>query len=127
MPTPRSAWIPVDLGLGMDNADIANGDVVVVARPACHAGTIREVWVVADALPTAGTVAFAKGSTNILSDTNVNLASLTADTAAAQTLSTNAQALRVAETDMLKATWTFTTIGSGDGFGAIVWVEPDEL
>ena len=121
-------WYKVNLSLGMDNADLANADAVIVAGICPLPGTIKQVWVGGIVLPTAGTCALAKGSTNILTATNVNLASgISVGVAASQTLAAGAGALRVAAGNMLTATWTFGTIGTGDGFAAEVWIEPDEF
>ena len=120
-------WYKVELSLRMDNADIADEDAVIVAGNVPFAGKIKEAWCGAAVLPTTATLALAKGSTNILTDATVDVAALTAGTAAKQTLAAGVASLRVAAGDMLTATWTFTVIGPGDGFAAQVWIEPDEF
>lgn len=122
MPGPRSSWIPLSLGY----SGTATGYVeAAVPVP----GVIKEVWVGSNVLMTAGNVAVAKGSANILSAPSVNLAAsggdVTAGTAASQTLATASTTQRVAAGDILKATWTVTTAGSFVCGSCIVWVEPD--
>lgn len=126
MPSLRSAWEPFDLGCRA--AAYSNGDTVKVQVPVPFAGTIKEVWVGALTTVTTGggIVALAKGSTNILSASNVDLQSgLTAGTAALQTLAANGQTLKVAAGDILSALWTLTTVGSFDGGACRVYIEPD--
>jgi len=129
MPSLRSAWVPFDLGVKMDNADITDADVVIVCVPLPFAGTIKEIWFVADVLPTAATVTVEKAvgavDVSVLAATHVPNTDLTANVAAKVTVSTDKTALKFAAGDMLRATWTFTTIASGDGFGCWVMVEPD--
>ena len=130
MTTPRSGWVPFDLSCHMDiSADIANGDVVICCAPLPFAGTVKEIWAVADILPTSGTLTVQKAvgtvDASLLAATLTINTGLTANVAAKLTLATTPVDLRVAATNMLRATWTFTTIGSGEGFGCTVWVEPD--
>ena len=79
-------WYKVELSLRMDNADIADEDAVIVAGNVPFAGTIKQAWCGAAVLPTTATLALAKGSTNILTDTTVDVVAPTAGTAASQTL-----------------------------------------
>ena len=129
MPTINSAWIYVDLGITVQATDV--GAVVRVA-PAPVAGTIKKVIVGMNTLLTTGggTLAVAKGSTNILSSTTYSLASaaspdLVAATPEEATLSASATALKVAALDQLKATWTLTTATIGYGGTCVVVIEPD--
>ena len=129
MPSLRSAWVAFDLGCKMDNADIADGDVNTICVPMPFAGTIKEVWVTADILPTTATLTIEKAvgavDVSVLLATCAPQTDLTANVAASVALATNKKTLKVAAGDMLRATWTFTTIATGDGFGCLVMVEPD--
>jgi hypothetical protein len=118
MPTPRSAWVWIDLGPKMDFVEIANADTVLITAPIPVAGTIKECWIVGDVLPTAGTLVVSKAVGAV--DATV-VASVALQTA----LSTSNAILKVDAGNMLRALWTFGTIGSGDGFGCLVAVEPD--
>lgn len=124
MPGPLSTWVAYDLSLPA----AATGYKEAVVRAA---GTVKEVWVGSNVLMTAGNVAVAKGSTNLLAETNVDLAASGGDVAAgvgeAITLATGNAALRVAAGDILKATWTVTTAGNFVAGSCIVWVEPDGI
>ena len=129
MPTIQSGWIWVDLGCKHDtSAEIANADVVIVTVPVPVAGTVKAIKLVADILPTSATVVVSKAvgttDTNLAASVTINSA-LTANVAYDVTVYTNAQTMHVSATDMLRATWTFTTIGSGEGFGCLVAIEPD--
>ena len=44
-------WYKVNLSLGMDNADLADGDVVIVTGICPFPGRIKQVWVGALVLP----------------------------------------------------------------------------
>lgn len=124
MPTLRSSWVYVDLS---PTISVANNDRLVV-KPVPVAGTVKEVWVSVNTAVTTGggLVAVAKGSTNLLSATNVDLqADLSAATPSSRTLTTNTASLKVATTDVLKATWTLTTIASTNSVGCLVAIEPD--
>ena len=119
MPSLRSSWIPLDLGL--QGATTAVKEVAVPV-----AGVVKEVWVGAQVLATTGTCAVAKGTINLLTATNVNLASdIAAGVAASQTLATAATTLRVAAGNIIVATWTINTAGSFTGGACLVWIEPD--
>ena len=129
MPTIQSGWIWVDLGPKHDtSAEIANADVVIVRAPVPVAGTVKTIKLCADILPTTATVAISKAvatvDTALAGTVTINTA-LTANVAYSVTVYTNAQSMHVGATDMLRAIWTFTTIGSGDGFGCLVAIEPD--
>lgn len=124
MPSPKSAWVPVDLS---PSIAVANTNVLV-AKPAPMSGIVREVWVgINTALTTGGgVVAVARGSDNLLSATNVDLQSgVTAAAPAKQTLTTNAASKRVAAGDLLKATWTLTTAAITNAASCLVLIEPD--
>lgn len=130
MPTGYSSWIWLDLGIRGDEADLADNDVVVTGAICPVPGTVKEVWVGTNVLPTAGTLAVARSAStavNLLSAASVNLATgLTAHVGAKQTLA-EAGALRVAAGNLIKATWTLTDITAGDDaiFGCLVGIEPD--
>ncbi len=124
MPGLRTSWIALDLGYSGTTTGYREAAVPVN-------GTIMEAWAGSNVLPTAGTLAVAKGSTNILASTNINLASsggnLTAGVASSLALATANSARRVSAGDVLKATWTITTAGSFVGGSCIVFVEPDAI
>lgn len=122
MPTPRSGWLLLALGLQGASSAVRNAAVPC-------AGTVKEIWVGAQVLMTTGNVAVAKGAINLLSATNVSLAAsggdVSAGVAASQTLATAATTKRVAAGDILVATWTVTTAGSFVGGACSVLIEPD--
>jgi hypothetical protein len=128
MPTIQSAWYPLDLGVKMDDAELGNADVVIVCQPVPLAGIIKEIWLCADVLPTSATVAVAKaeGTVDTAVATTVTInTGLTANVGSKMTLDTNPKVVHVDAGNMIRTTWTFTTIGSGTGFGALMWIEPD--
>ncbi len=130
MPTIQSGWIWVDLGPKHDtSAEIANADVVIVTAPVPVAGVVKAIKLCADILPTSATVAISKAvgatDTALAATVTINTA-LTANVAYDATVYTNRETMHVSATDMLRATWTFTTIGSGDGYGCLVALEPDQ-
>lgn len=131
MPTPRSRWIAIDLSPKMDNAEFGDGDAVQVTYPVPVNGVIQEAWYAVGAMFNAGNLQLHKfissaSSVNLLSTVNVLISSnaISANTGQAITLTTNRQHLKVAPGQVLKAIWTFTTVGSGDGPSCVVWVEP---
>lgn len=133
MPSPRGNWYAIDLSYKGDQADIANGDVMVVGGIVPFAGVVKEVWVGQTILPTAGTIAVTKQASTpvtLVSGATVDLTSttiFTTHTAAQQTLSTSGAALAVAAGNILTATWTMTTItvaGADDLYTCVVLVEP---
>lgn len=130
MPTPRGAWYPLDLSIKADEADLANGEVVVVSGIVPTAGTVVEIWVGLSILPTTATLAVAKGGVTLLSAATTNLASsavYTVHTASQMTLASGG-VKKVAAGDMITATWTLTSItvaGADDLFLCTVLVEPD--
>ena len=128
MPTINSAWVYVDLS---PKIAVANTNEII-AKPAGVAGTIKQIWIGINTVLTTGggIVAVAKGSTNVLSSPTYNLgAAATPDLVAATpelaTLAANANSLKVAATDWLKATWTLTTAAITNAAACIVVVEPD--
>lgn len=126
MPTPRSAWVYLDLGTTIDVAD--TNKIVIAAAPV--AGTIKEVWIGINTLLTTsgGTLAIAKGSANVLSSTTYNIAAggdLTAATPESATLTTAGSTLKVAAGDQFKATYVLTTAAVGNAATVIVAIEPD--
>lgn len=128
MPTPRSSWVWVDLS---PTIAVANNDRLV-AKPVPCAGTIKEIWLSINTLLTTGggVVAIAKNAVNVLSATNVNIGSaaapdVTAATPLSCTLTTQKTSLRVSTSDMLKATWTLTTLASTNSVACLVAIEPD--
>lgn len=126
MPTPRSAWVYLDLGTTIDVAD--KNKIEIAAAPV--AGTIKEVWIGINTLLTTsgGTLAIAKGSANVLSSTTYNIAAggdLTAATPESATLTTAGSTLKVAAGDQFKATYVLTTAASGNAATVIVAIEPD--
>lgn len=135
MPTPRGAWYALDLSIKQDEADLANGEVVVVSGICPRAGKVKEVWIGESILPTTGTVAVAKQNSGtavtLLGSATANLASstaFTAHTAASQTLTSSTESLSVAAGDILTATWTLTSItvaGADDIFCCTVMIEPN--
>jgi hypothetical protein len=118
MPSPRNTWIPIDLS--MQGASTINME----AAPGV-AGVIRQVTAGTNVIPTAGTLALAKGTVNILKDTNQDLAALTAGTAKDLELASAVETLRIKATDVLKAVWTITTAGSYVAGACTIWIEPD--
>lgn len=117
-----------DLGIKMTANDESNGDVVTVTVAPGFAGTVVGIRVIMPVLPTAATLAIAKGTTNLLTATNLDLAAdIVAATVKTATLSTSNLALKFAATDYFSATWTLTTVGSMTGAGCTVIVEPDEF
>jgi hypothetical protein len=122
MPSPRNTWVPVSLGLQGASTAAREGT-------AGMSGVIKQITAGTAVLPTAGTLALAKVagsvSTNVLKETNEDLAALTAGVAKNLTLAEANETLRVKATDILKATWTVTTAGSFVGGSCVVWIEPD--
>ena len=118
MTVPKKHWIAVDLSF----SGTTTGKIEAVAGVA---GRVVLVVCGTNVKPTTGTLALAKGTTNILSATNVNLASLTNGTAAEQTISTVTKNITVAATDVFKATWTLTSAGSFVAGACKVYIEPD--
>ncbi len=128
MPSQKSTWRWIDLS---PQVAVANTNVLV-EKPVPFAGVIKEAWLVINTILTTGggVAALAKSSTNILSATNVNLGShttpdVTAATPKSLTLSTSTMDLKVATTDVLKATFTLTTAAITNAIGCLVAIEPD--
>ena len=95
-----------------------------------EAGTIKAIWAGVDTPPTTGTLALARlrvaGSVNLLTATNLNLATgLSAGVAASLTLSASALNLHLEAGDIVSATWTWTTAGSATFAGCTLIFEPD--
>lgn len=133
MPTPRSAWIAVDLSPKMDNVEFGNGDNVQVTFPVSMSGFVRSAWYAVGAMFDGGNLQLHKfvasaASVNLLSAVNVSISSnaISANTIKPVPLTTNQRQLKVEPGNVLKAIWTFTTVGSGDGPSCIVWIEPSE-
>lgn len=129
MPTPFGARIYFDLGVRCDEADLADNDVVVTGVVMPVAGTVKAIYVGASVLPTTGTLAVAKSATtavNLLSAATVDLAALTANVGASQTLATVPASLEVVAGDIIKATWTLTDITVTDDavLACTVAIEP---
>lgn len=127
MPTSKSAWRWVDLGLKMDNAEFADADSMVVSVPVPveQYGKIMAARLSCATLPTNATVALAKsGGVNFVTVASKDCASLTTGTAFAFTILTNQNTVTVRSVDTLTATWTLTSKGAGDGYGLLVAVEP---
>jgi hypothetical protein len=130
MATPYSAHYLLDLGIKCDEADLADGDVVVIGAICPYAGIIKAVWAGIRVAPTTATLAVAKSAStnvNVLAAATVNVATLVAHTAASQTLATTGTSLRVAAGNMLVATWTLTDLTATDdaGYSCTVVIEPD--
>lgn len=129
-PGSKDTWHWFDLGIKQDEADLADGDVVVVGVPMPFAGTVKEIWVGTNTLPTDGTVSFQKQATTdvALLDATLTLQTgLTAYVGAKQTLTTSLEARRFSAGNIISATWTLTDITDTDDavFGALVGVEFD--
>jgi hypothetical protein len=126
MPSPNSGRIYMDLGIKTDNADIGNGEVIIVTRPVAADCVVKSIYLCEDVKASAGTIAVqvARGTvdTSLLTASTYNLATPTANIGTSLVLAT-APTLELKAGDMLRAVWTFTTIGSGDGFGCIVEAE----
>jgi hypothetical protein len=123
MPTLNSSWVYVDLSPTIGIADHA----YLITKPVPVEGTVKQVWLSINTVlaAAAGVVAISKNAVNLLSATNVDLATgLTGGVAASQTLSTTAASLKVLTTDTLKATWTLTTVAVTDSMGCLVAIEP---
>lgn len=128
MPTPQSAWVWVDLS---PTVTVANNDRLV-AKPAPVAGTIKKCIIGINTRVTTGggVVLVSKNSVNILSAANQEIASAAAASLADATpaeiaLTTQATSLKVSVGDMLKATWTLTTVASTNAVCCLVAIEPD--
>lgn len=133
MPTPRSRWVAIDLSPKMDNAEYGNGDVVHVTWPIPWDGIIQEAWYAVGDMFDGGHLQLHKfvssaSSVNLLTTANVSISSnvISANTASMLTLSANTQQRRVAPGQVLKAIWTITSVGTGDGLSCVVWVEPSQ-
>jgi hypothetical protein len=129
MATPYSAHYLLDLGIKCDEADLANGDVVVIGAICPYAGVIKAVWVGTRVKPTTATLAVAKSAStnvNVLTASTVDINALTAHVAASQTLATTATSLEVAAGDMLVGTWTLASITASNdsGYACTVVIEP---
>lgn len=125
MPSPKGAWVYVDLSPDMAVAN--QSEIVLKAAPV--SGVIKQVRVAINTLLTTGggTLALAKGGVNILSATSVDLqADLVAATSETETLTTTDQDLKVTEGDMLKATWTLTTNAVTNAAFCVVAIEPSD-
>jgi len=127
MPSPNTGRLYFDLGMKVDNADIANGDVWKIFVPVPVDCVVKSIYLCEDIKASAGTLAvqLARGAvdTSLLTAATYNLATPTANIGTALVLAT-APHLNLKAGDSLRAVWTFTTIGTGDGFGCIVEVEP---
>lgn len=126
MPTPRSAWLWLDLSPDMA---VANTDELVIAAVPV-AGTIKSVSICINTLLGAGggTLAIAKGSANILSSATYNIGAtdLVAATPEFATLTTAGSTLKVAAGDLIKATWVLTTCAVTNAAQVLVAIEPAE-
>lgn len=125
MPTPRSAWVYLDLGTVIETAN--KNKIVVAVSPV--AGTVKEVWIGINTLLTTsgGTLAIAKGSANVLSSATYNIGAggdLVAATPESATLTTAGSSLKVAAGDQFKATYVLTTAASGNAATVVVAIEP---
>jgi hypothetical protein len=126
MPTPRSAWIWLDLS---PDIAVANTDEIII-KAVPVAGTIKSVSIAINTLLGAGggTLALAKGAANVLSSATYNIGAtdLVAATPEFATLTTAGSTLKVAAGDLLKATWTMTTAAVTNAASLLVAIEPDE-
>lgn len=125
MPSPKGAWKYVDLSPDMA---VANQSEIVIKAAPCD-GVIKQVRVAINTtLATGGgTLAVAKGSVNILKETNVDLqADLANATSELVDLSETEQDLKVTEGDLLKATWTLTTNAVTNAALCEIAIEPAE-
>lgn len=129
MPTPKSSWIWLDLGIKCDEADLADGSVVVTGAVCPVAGTVKEIWAGTNTLPTAATLAVAKAASTdvaLLAATLTMQTGLTAYVGKTLTLA-SAGNLDVAAGNIIKATWTLTNVTEADDavFACSVGIEPD--
>ena len=133
MPTPRGAWVMLDMSPKMDNAEFGDGDSVMITGLVPVNGYIREAWYgVGIAFP-AGNLQLHKftasnASINLLTAVNVSIGSAAISGNIATTipnLASNLAVLRVLAGQTIRATWTFTTVGAGDGPSCQVWIEPE--
>jgi hypothetical protein len=126
MPTPRSAWIWLDLS---PDIAVANTDEIII-KAVPVAGTIKSVSIAINTLLGAGggTLALAKGAANVLSSATYNIGAtdLVAATPEFATLTTAGSTLVVAAGDLLKATWTMTTAAVTNAASLLVAIEPAE-
>jgi hypothetical protein len=127
MPTVRSGWVLIDMS---PTVAVANQNQLVT-KPCPVEGVVREVWMSINTRVTTGggIVTVHKNAVNLLSATNVQLASAATDvlasgTAASLTLSTYTKNLEVSTTDTFKALWTLTTVAITNGVGCTIVVEP---
>ena len=127
MPSPNTGRLYFDLGMKIDNKILANGDVVIICLPVPVDGVVKSIYLCEDIKVGAGTIAVqrARGTNDLslLTAATYNLATPTANIGTALVLAT-APCLKLLAGDMLRATWTLTTVGSEDGLGCIVEVEP---
>jgi hypothetical protein len=83
----------------------------------------------ADILPTSATLTVQKAvgtvDVSVLAATLTINTGLTANIGSDLTLATNPTTVHVNAGDMIRATWTLTTIGTGDGLGCVMLIEPD--
>ena len=124
MPTPRCAWVWVDMSPPLDTANAAQN----VVKPVPEAGTIKVVRVVQKLLGAAASASFvlSKNAINILSAASCDTqADLTAGTGEDLVLTTAPTSLKVATTDYLNAVYTLTTCALTSGIGVMVAIEPD--
>lgn len=128
MSTPRSAWRWVDLSVSPAVANQAQ----LVIKPSPCAGTIKEVWIGINTVLTTGggTLAVAKAGASIISSSTYNLGAaatpdLVAQTCESATLTTAGSTLKVAQGDLLSATWTLTTAAVTNAATCMIAIEPD--
>lgn len=109
--------------LTIDVPKVADG---VCITPVPCAGTVRQIMVAVDAAPTTSTLAITKtGAVLLTAAATVNLATLTANTGADQTLSAEHVALHLAKGDSIICTLDNTTAGSCTDIVTVVAIEPD--
>jgi hypothetical protein len=130
MGTPFGARYVLDLGIKCDEADLADGDVVVIGAICPYAGTVKEIRAGVRVAPTTATLAVEKSAAtnvNLLSTATVDVAAFVVHVAGAKTLSTSSAALQVVAGNMIVATWTLTDLTATDdaGYSCIVVIEPD--
>ncbi len=133
MPTPKSAWVPLDMSPKMDNAEYGAGDAVQVTVPVSFNGIVQEAWVAVGVEFPSATLQLHKftgktSSQNLLPIVSAGIDStvISANLASKLTVVSNTETRRLRAGQVLKAIWTFTTPGAGDAPSCIVWVEPTE-